>query len=137
MAKKALIGQEVRALRAKARVVEQKVRDQKKLARLDELRPKVFTAFASTFDEKKRGLPALPYAVVCGQAGSRAVGLLPAGPTSRRRPKRGEERHGFRDPSGPRVRGRQRHGDQVPLPQQPARGFSVKIGKYSVDLRPG
>jgi len=70
MAKKAQVGQEV-VFSREGTVVEQKVETQKKLARLDELRPKVFTAFNSTFDEKSDESQAYPYAVVTGK---RALG---------------------------------------------------------------
>jgi outer membrane biosynthesis protein TonB len=70
MARKALVGQEVEFSR-EGTVVEHKVETQKKLARLDELRPKVFTAFSSSFDEKSEDFQPYPYAVV---AGKRALG---------------------------------------------------------------
>jgi len=70
MARKALVGQEV-VFSREGTVVEQKVETQKKLASLDELRPKVFTAFSSTFDEKAEEFQPYPYAVVSGK---RALG---------------------------------------------------------------
>jgi hypothetical protein len=65
--KKATVGQEVVLSRESSQVVEQKGETQKKLARLDELRPKVFTAFNATFDEKREEFQAYPYAVVTGK----------------------------------------------------------------------
>jgi hypothetical protein len=66
MAKKAEVGQEV-VFSREGTVVEQKVETQKKLARLDELRPKIFTAFNSTFDEKTEESQPYPYAIVTGK----------------------------------------------------------------------
>jgi hypothetical protein len=73
-AKKAQVGQEV-ILSREGTVVEQKVETQKKLARLDELRPKVFTAFNATFDEKKDEFQPYPYAVVTGRLMQGPTGL--------------------------------------------------------------
>jgi hypothetical protein len=66
-AKKATVGQEVILSRESTQVDEQKGETQKRLARLDELRPKVFTAFNATFDEKREEFQPYPYAVVAGK----------------------------------------------------------------------
>jgi hypothetical protein len=132
LAKKALVGQEF-VLSREGAVVEQKGETQKKLARLDELRPKVFTAFASTFDEKSEDFQPYPYAVV---AGKRALG--PSGfylqadslPAQKPGEKNGlaSEIHldrAFGVVSGMLIKFRYRSN----LP-----AFSVKIGNYSVDF---
>jgi hypothetical protein len=132
MAKKAQIGQEV-VFSSEGTVVEQKVETQKKLARLDELRPKVFTAFNSTFDEKNDEFQPYPYAVV---AGKRALGpagfYLQADTLSAQ--KAGEKNaltseihldRGFGVVTGMAIKFRYRTN----LPN-----FSVKIGNYSVDV---
>jgi hypothetical protein len=132
MAKKALVGQEF-VFSREGTVVEQKVETQKKLARLDELRPKVFTAFSSTFDEKGDEFQPYPYAVV---AGKRALG--PAGfylqADSLLAQKPGEKNglaseihldRAFGVVSGMLIKFRYRTN----LP-----AFSLKIGNYSVDF---
>jgi len=132
MAKKAQIGQEV-VFSSEGTVVEQKVETQKKLARLDELRPKVFTAFNSTFDEKNDEFQPYPYAVV---AGKRALG--PTGfylqADALAATKAGEKNslsseihldRGFGVVTGMVIRFRYR----TSLPN-----FSVKIGNYSADV---
>ncbi len=132
MAKKALVGQEF-VLSREGAVVEQKVETQKKLARLDELRPKVFTAFSSSFDEKAEEFQPYPYAVV---AGKRALGpsgfYLQADALAAQ--KAGEKNalsseihldRAFGVVSGMMIKFRYRSN----LP-----GFSVKIGNYSVDF---
>jgi hypothetical protein len=131
MAKKALVGQEF-VFSREGTVVEQKVETQKKLARLDELRPKVFTAFSSTFDEKSEDFQPYPYAVV---AGKRALG--PAGFYLQAEvlpPKAGEKNglaseihldRAFGVATGMVIKFRYR--TNLPL-------ISVKIGNYSVDF---
>jgi hypothetical protein len=132
LAKKAQVGQEL-VLSREGQVVEQKVETQKKLARLDELRPKVFTAFAATFDEKKEEFQPYPYTVVSGRVASGPAGfyLQSEGPPS---PKVGEKipvvaevrpERSFGVISGMVLRFRYR----TTLPV-----FTVKIGKYSADF---
>ena len=65
--KKATVGQEVVLTRESTRITEQKSDTLKKLARLDELRPKVFTAFNASFDEKREEFQPYPYAVTAGK----------------------------------------------------------------------
>lgn len=67
LARKAQIGQEIVLSREGQQVVEQKVETQRKLARLDELRPKVFTAFSASFDEKNDEFQPYPYAIATGK----------------------------------------------------------------------
>lgn len=131
--KKATVGQEVVLSRESAQVVEQKGETQKKLARLDELRPKVFTAFNATFDEKREELQPYPYAVVTGKLslGQGSFFLQSdAFPAARAGEKNGlaSELHldrPFGVMSGMVIRFRYR----TTLPS-----FSVNIGKYSVDV---
>jgi hypothetical protein len=131
MARKAQVGQEV-VISGEGQWVEQQVETQKKLARLTELRPKVFTAFNSTFDEKAEEFQPYPYAVV---AGKRMVG--PTGfflqADSVPPPKAGEkgvlasEIHLDR-PFGAVTDMLIRFRYRTNLPT-----FSVKIGNYSAD----
>jgi len=130
--KKATVGQEVVLTRETTQITEQKGDTLKKLARLDELRPKVFTAFNATFDEKREEFQPYPYAVVSGKL-SLGQGsfflqsdVLPA-------PKPGEKNgvaaelhldRPFGVMTGMVVKFRYR----TTLPS-----FSVKIGKYSAD----
>lgn len=88
LAKKSMVGQEV-VLSREGQVVEQKGEMLKRMARFDELRPKLFMAFAATFDEKKDDLQIFPYKVTAGKLVSGPTGLYLAceGPPS---PKPGE-----------------------------------------------
>ena len=132
MAKKAEIGQEVVFSREGA-VVEQKVETQKKLARLDELRPKVFTAFSSSFDEKSEDFQPYPYAVVTGKRALGPAGFyLQADAVAAQKP--GEKNllaseihldRAFGVVTGMVIKFRYR----TTLP-----AFSVKIGNYSADF---
>jgi outer membrane biosynthesis protein TonB len=131
MAKKALVGQEF-VLSREGAVVEQKVETQKKLARLDELRPKVFTAFASTFDEKSEDFQPYPYAVVSGKRALGPSGFylqadFAAAPKGEKSVLSSEIHldRAFGVVSGMVIKFRYRSS----LP-----GFSVKIGNYSVDF---
>jgi ferric-dicitrate binding protein FerR (iron transport regulator) len=132
MAKKATVGQEV-VLSKEGQVVEQKGEALKKMARFDELRPKLFMAFAATFDEKKDDPPLFPYTVTVGRlvAGPTGLYLACEGPPS---PKAGERmtiagevrpERAFSVASGMVVRFRYR----TTLPT-----FTVKLGKYSAEL---
>lgn len=134
LAKAAQAGQEIELSR-EGQVVERKVETQKQLARLDELRPKVFTAFAATFDEKKEDFQPYPYSVVAGRltSGPGGVFLQAEGPPS---PKPGEKnplnaelrpQRAFGVVSGMSLRFRYR----TTLP-----GLTVKIGKYSAEFVP-
>jgi hypothetical protein len=131
-AKKAQVGQEV-VLSREGTVDEQKVETQKKLARLDELRPKVFTAFAATFDEKKDEFQPYPYAVVTGRLMQGPGGLYLQAEVLGT-PKAGEKTvlnseihldHPFGVVTGMVIRFRYR--SSLPV-------FAVKIGKYSADF---
>jgi hypothetical protein len=131
LAKKAQVGQEV-VFSREGTVVEQKGETQKKLARLDELRPKVFTAFNSTFDEKTDELQPYPYAVVTGKRALGTTGFfLQADTTAATKP--GEKAllaseihldRAFGMVTGMAIKFRYRTN----LP-----GFSVKIGNYAAD----
>jgi len=132
LSKKATVGQEVVVNRESTVVVEQKGDTQKKLARLDELRPKVFTAFNATFDEKREEFQPYPYAVVAGKLSlGQGSFFLQSDTLSAAKP--GEkaamaaELHldrPFGCMTGMVVKFRYR----TTLPS-----FSVKIGKYSAD----
>jgi len=102
------------------------------LARLDELRPKVFTAFATTFDEKNDELQLYPYGLVSGKRTQGPTGLyLQSESIVAQKP--GEKNilaaevhldRAFGVVSGMVLRFRYR----TTLPT-----FTVKIGKYSAD----
>ncbi|HLY09073.1 MAG TPA: hypothetical protein VKW04_07225, partial [Planctomycetota bacterium] len=132
LAKKATVGQEV-VLTSEGQIVEQKGEALKKLARFDELRPKLFMAFAATFDEKKDDPPLFPYSIVTGRLAPGPTGLYLAceGPPSSKPGERmtiaGELRpdRAFSVASGMVLRFRYRST----LPS-----FTVKLGKYSADL---
>jgi len=132
LSKKATVGQEV-VLSREGQVVEHKGEALKKMARFDELRPKLFMAFAATFDEKKDDLPLFPYTVTAGRLvpGPTGLYLQCEGPPS---PKAGErmtiagEVHpdrSFAVASGMVLRFRYR----TTLPT-----FTVKLGKYAAEL---
>lgn len=132
MARKATVGQEV-VLSREGQVVEQKGEALKKMARFDELRPKLFMAFAATFDEKKDDPPLFPYTIVTGKLAAGPTGLYLAceGPPS---PKPGERmtiagevrpERAFSVSSGMVVRFRYR----TTLPT-----FTVKLGKYTAEV---
>ncbi len=132
MAKKALVGQEV-VLSREGQIVEQKGEALKKLARFDELRPKLFMAFAATFDEKKDDPPLFPYTIITGKllAGPTGLYLACEGPPS---PKPGERmtiagevrpERAFSVASGMVLRFRYRST----LPT-----FTVKLGKYAAEV---
>ncbi|MBV8881058.1 MAG: zf-HC2 domain-containing protein [Planctomycetaceae bacterium] len=132
LAKKATVGQEV-VLSREGQIVEQKGEALKKMARFDELRPKLFMAFAATFDEKKDDLPLFPYTVKEGRLvpGPTGLYLMCEGPPS---PKAGERMtiagevrpdRAFSVASGMVLKFRYR----TTLP-----GFSVKLGRYAVDV---
>src|SRR6185295_12479587 len=129
LSKKAQVGQEV-VLTREGQIVEQKGEALKKMARFDELRPKLFMAFAATFDEKKEDPPLFPYTIVAGKlvAGPTGLYLACEGPPS---PKAGERmtiagevrpERAFSVASGMVVRFRYRSA----LPT-----FTVKLGKYA------
>lgn len=134
LAKKAQIGEEI-VLPTKEgdQVVEKKVQTQRMLARLDEVRPRIFTAFAATFDEKNDELQPYPYGLVSGKRTQGPAGLyLQSEPILAQKP--GEKNilaaevhldRAFGVVSGMVVRFRYR----TTLPT-----FSVKIGKYSADF---
>lgn len=132
LSRKAQVGQEV-VLSREGQVVEQKGEALKKLARLDELRPKLFMAFAATFDEKKDDLPLFPYAIREGRlvAGPSGLYLMCEGPPSAKPGDRvtiaGEVRpdRAFSVASGMALKFRYR----TTLP-----AFTVKLGKYAVDV---
>lgn len=132
MAKKAQVGQEV-VLSREGQIVEQKGEALKKLARFDELRPKLFMAFAATFDEKKDDPPLFPYTIVAGKLAAGPTGLYLAceGPPS---PKPGERmtiagevrpERAFSVASGMVLKFRYRSA----LPS-----FTVKLGKYTAEV---
>jgi hypothetical protein len=133
LAKKAQIGEEiVLPTKEGEQVVEKKVQTQRMLARLDELRPKVFTAFATTFDEKNDELQLYPYGLVSGKRTQGPTGLyLQSESIVAQKP--GEKNilaaevhldRAFGVVSGMVLRFRYR----TTLPT-----FTVKIGKYSAD----
>lgn len=134
LAKKAQIGEEI-VLPSKEgeQVVEKKVQTQRILARLDELKPKVFTAFAATFDEKSDEFQPYLYGIVAGKRSSGPTGLfLQSEPIPAAKP--GEKNvlaaevqldRAFGVVSGMVVKFRYR----TTLPT-----FTVKIGKYSADV---
>lgn len=128
---KAQVGQEVVLSRA-GQVVEQRVETQKKLARLDELRPRVFTAFAAKFDEKKDEFLPYRYALVTGRLVTAPGGTYLQ---SEAQPARSGEKASqaaelrLERPFGV-VTGmvlKFRYRSTLP-------GFNVKIGKYSVEF---
>jgi hypothetical protein len=134
LARKAQVGQEL-VLSREGQVVEQKGETQKKLARLDELRPKVFTAFAATFDEKKDEFQPYPYTVVSGRLASGPTGfyLQSEAPPS---PKPGEKIPVIAEVRPERPFGvisgmvlRFRYRTTLPV-------VTVKLGKYSADFLP-
>lgn len=131
LAKKAQIGQEV-VFSREGTVVEQKVETQKKLARLDELRPKVFTAFSSTFDEKNDEFQPYPYAVVTGKRALGPTGFFLQAdsiPAAKAGEKNGLASEIHLDRPFGVVSGMVLHFKyRTTLPV-----FSVKIGKYSAD----
>lgn len=130
LAKKAQIGQEV-VFSREGQVVEQKGETQKKLARLDELRPKVFTAFSSTFDEKNDEFQPYPYAVVTGKRALGPQGFFLQAETFAAKPgeKMGLASEIHLDRPFGVVSGMVVHFKyRTNLP-----AFSVKIGKYSAD----
>jgi hypothetical protein len=132
MSKKATVGQEV-VLTREGQIVEHKGEALKKMARFEELRPKLFLAFAATFDEKKDDLPLFPYTVKEGRLmpGPTGLYLQCEGPPS---PKAGErmtiagEIHpdrAFNVASGMVLRFRYR----TTLPT-----FTVRLGNYAAEL---
>jgi hypothetical protein len=131
LAKKAQIGEEI-VLSQGGQVNEEKAPTQRLLARLDEIRPKVFTAFAATFDEKNEEIQPYPYAVVTGKRVQGPTGLfLQSDSIQPQKP--GEKNtlaaevhvdRAFGVVSGMVIKFRYR----TTLPT-----FSVKIGKYSLD----
>jgi hypothetical protein len=132
LARKATVGQEV-VLTREGQVEEHKGETLKKLARFDELRPKLFMAFAATFDEKKDDPPLFPYSVTVGRLAPGPTGLYLQceGPPSPRPGERttiaGEVRpeRAFSVSSGMVLKFRCR----TTLPS-----FTVKLGKYSAEL---
>ena len=138
LAKKATVGQEI-VMSREGQVVEQKGEALKKMARFDELRPKLSMAFAATFDEKKDDLQLFPYKVAAGRLvpGPTGLYLTCEGPPS---PKPGEKvtlagevipERAFGVVSNMVLRFRYR----TPLPV-----FSAKLGKHGVEVpvrRPG
>jgi hypothetical protein len=132
LAKKATVGQEV-VLTREGQVVEQKGEALKKLARLDELRPKLFMAFAATFDEKKDDVPLFPYTITTGRLAPGPTGLYlqcegpPSPKSGERMTLAGEVRpeRAFSVSSGMVLRFRYR----TTLP-----AFTVKLGKYTAEL---
>ena len=131
LAKKAQIGEEI-VLSQGGQVNEEKAATQRLLARLDEIRPKVFTAFATTFDEKNDELQPYPYGLVAGKRSQGPTGLylqsdaIPAQKPGEKNILAAEVQLGraFGVVSGMVVKFRYR----TTLPT-----FSVKIGKYSAD----
>lgn len=132
LARKATAGQEV-VLTREGQIVEQLGEVKKKLARFDELRPKLFMAFAATFDERKDDPPLFPYKVVEGRlaAGPTGLYLMCEGPPS---PKPGERttiagelrpERSFSVASGMVLKFRYRST----LPT-----FTVRLGKYAAEL---
>lgn len=132
MAKKATVGQEV-VLSKEGQIVEQRGEAQKRLARFDELRPKLFMAFAATFDEKKDDPPLFPYKIAEGRLVPGPTGLYLAceGPPSAKPGERmtiaGEVRpdRAFSVASGMTLKFRYRST----LPT-----FTVKLGKYAAEV---
>lgn len=132
LTKKATVGQEV-VLTREGQVVEHKGEALKKIARFDELRPKLFMAFAATFDEKKDDLPLFPYTVPVGRLvpGPSGLYLQCEGPPSPKAGDRmtiaGEVRpdRSFNVASGMVLKFRYR----TTLPT-----FTVKLGKYAAEL---
>lgn len=134
LAKKAQIGEEiVLPTKEGEQVVEKKVQTQRILARLDELRPKVFTAFAATFDEKSDEFQPYPYGLVAGKRFQSPTGLflqseVVAAAKPGERNALAAEVHldrAFGVVSGMVLKFRYR----TTLPV-----FTVKIGKYSADV---
>jgi hypothetical protein len=128
LAKKAQIGEEI-VLSRGGQVNEEKAPTQRLLARLDEIRPKTFTAFAATFDEKNDESQ-LSVRVVTGSASrgrrdSFAVGALRPSPARRTWSAEVHLDRAFGVVSGMMIKFRYRST----LPS-----FAVKIGKYSVEV---
>ena len=132
LAKKATVGQEV-VLSREGQVVEQKGEALKRMARFDELRPKLFMAFAATFDEKKDDLQLFPYKVTLGKLvpGPNGIYLACEGPPS---PKAGDRMTIAAEVVPERAFGvvsnmvlRFRYRTTLPL-------FTAKLGKYGVDV---
>ena len=132
LTRKATVGQEI-VLTREGQVEEHKGEALKKMARFDELRPKLFMAFAATFDEKKDDLPLFPYTVTAGRLASGPTGLYLQceGPPS---PKAGERltiagevrpERAFTVASGMVLKFRCR----TTLPT-----FTVKLGRYAAEL---
>ena len=131
LAKKAQIGEEI-VLSQGGQVNEEKAATQRLLARLDEIRPKVFTAFAATFDEKNDEFQPYPYAVVTGKRVQGPTGLFLQSDSIQ--PQKAGDKNvlaaevhvdrSFGVVSGMVLKFRYR----TSLPT-----FSVKIGKYSLD----
>ncbi|HZE98001.1 MAG TPA: zf-HC2 domain-containing protein [Planctomycetota bacterium] len=132
LVKKAQVGQEL-VLTHEGQVVEQKGEAQKRMARFDELRPKLFMAFAATFDEKKDDLPLFPYTVTAGRLVPGPTGLFlqcegpPPAKSGDRMTIAGEVRpeRSFSVASGMVLRFRYR----TTLPT-----FTAKLGKYSAEV---
>jgi hypothetical protein len=134
LAKKAQIGEEI-VLPAKdgEQVVEKKVQTQRILARLDELKPKTFTAFAATFDEKSDEAQPYIYGIVTGKRSPGPTGLflqsetIPAAKQGEKHVLAAEVQldRAFGVVSGMVLKFRYR----TTLP-----AFTVKIGKYSADV---
>jgi hypothetical protein len=132
LAKKAQIGEEI-VLSRGGQVNEEKAPTQRLLARLDEIRPKVFTAFSATFDEKNDEIQPYPYGVVTGKRVPGPSGLylqsesIPAQKPGEKNVVAAEVHldRPFGVVSGMVLRFRYR----TTLPT-----FSVKIGKYSADV---
>lgn len=131
LTRKAQVGQEV-VLSREGQIVEQKVETQKKLARLDELRPKIFTSFNATFDEKKDEFQPYPYSLAAGRVMNGPAGMfLQADPIAP--PRSGDKGQVASELHLDRPFGvitgmvvRFRYRTTLPV-------FSVKIGKYSSD----
>ncbi len=132
LSKKATVGQEV-VLSREGQVVEQKGEALKRMARFDELRPKLFMAFAATFDERKDDLQLFPYKVAVGKlaSGPGGVYLQCEGPPS---PKAGEKTTLAGEVVSERAFGvvtnmvlRFRYRTTLPL-------FTVRLGKHGVDI---
>ena len=131
VAKKAQIGEEI-ILSGQQVVEHQKVQTQRMLARLDEIKPKVFTAFAATFDEKNEDLRPYRYGIVTGKLVQGPTGLylqseaIPAQKIGEKHFLTSEVQldRPFGVVSGMAIKFRYR--TTVPT-------FSVKIGKYSAE----
>jgi hypothetical protein len=132
LSKKASVGQEV-VLSREGQVVEQKGEALKRMARFDELRPKLFMAFAATFDEKKDDLQLFPYRVTLGKlaSGPNGIYLQCEGPPS---PKPGERMTLAGEVVPERAFGvvsnmvlRFRYRTTLPA-------LTVKLGKHAVDV---